>query len=167
MRAVSRSSAICKVEWSEVRDELFPDGTLRDIYVLDTSIADWQRVLDGLRRGAFALDYALEGATAALPVNASVLFADERLHMSRLRIALGSVTIHCHFFQVDQIEFDIDPRDIEGQGELTAVVDFMRLVASACGKDVLLTPENLPDAPFLRVLPDRVAVEQLPSGSSS
>ena len=34
------------VLWSTVAHEFTPDGSLRDIYVFPSSVADWQQVLD-------------------------------------------------------------------------------------------------------------------------
>lgn len=41
--------SVSQVEWSQVAEEFRPDGALRDIYVLDASIADWQSVYDAVR----------------------------------------------------------------------------------------------------------------------
>lgn len=38
--------------------EIFePDGSLVDLYVLNTSLEDWQRLLDELRTGFLPYDY--------------------------------------------------------------------------------------------------------------
>jgi hypothetical protein len=35
--------------WTEIASDFEWDGMLRDVYVLNTTIDDWQRVLDALK----------------------------------------------------------------------------------------------------------------------
>src|SRR5258708_39175240 len=35
--------------WKKIEDQMRPDGALRDIYILDTNIEDWERVFSFLK----------------------------------------------------------------------------------------------------------------------
>ena len=57
--------------------------------------------------------------------------------------------MNCHFFIVDEIELDVDPREITAQSDHHALLAFVRHVALGLQKQALLTPENGEDTPFL------------------
>jgi hypothetical protein len=59
------------------------------------------------------------------------------------------VRINCHFFVPDEIELDIDPREVTGPEELAAVLQFVEQLARATGKDAVLTPESSPEIVLL------------------
>ena len=44
-----------------------PDGALRDIYVHDATIADWQAVLDFVRGNCTSFQFTVDGQPAVLP----------------------------------------------------------------------------------------------------
>ena len=53
--------------------------------------------------------------------------------------------MHCHFFTTDEIELDLDPREVTSQGQLDAVLDFISNLGAALQRDVVLTEENSPE----------------------
>jgi len=138
--------------WEMVCGEFEFDGSWRDIYVLETSIADWQSALAALRDSAFDLRYSVAGETAPLPPEASAAFPMKGMGDRLLQVKAGGVTLNCHFFLDEQIEFDLDPRQVAGQTDLDAILTFMNVLADACRKPAVLTPENLEDRPILKVV---------------
>jgi hypothetical protein len=63
------------------------------------------------------------------------------------------VCVACHFFAPDEIEFDIQPREVNGPERLSAVAAFLRELASATRMPALLTMENMQTAVILRAHP--------------
>jgi hypothetical protein len=63
------------------------------------------------------------------------------------------------FFTVEEIEFDIDPREVKGQQELNALFGFMRCLAQATDKEVVLTAENMREIVIFRASPGNAAIE--------
>ena len=61
--------------------------------------------------------------------------------------------LKCHFFDDEEIEFDLDPREVKGPTELRDLSDFMRLLADRTGKTATLTHENTKSAIILAVAP--------------
>jgi hypothetical protein len=148
-----------ELAWDAVRDEFAFDGSWRDIYVLGTDMAGWQRMLDGLRAAGYDLAYFRDHQPNELPVEAAQAFPlpDECDRLLLVRFA--EVQANCHFFWVEDIEFDIDPREVVGQEQLDAVFGFMRCLSQAVGKDAILTAENCPKIVIFRVRPEHSAVE--------
>ena len=64
------------------------------------------------------------------------------------------LSINCHFFTRDEIEFDIAPWEIHGQPELDALAAFITTIGRATTKGVLLCHENAPDCPVGTYSPD-------------
>jgi len=129
------------------------DGSLRDIYVLNITISDWQRLVDWLRSGPYPIRFYLNREPAPLPLDVSDLFAHRNDIEVLLKIGVEGIDLHCHFFWHKEIEFDLDPRDVDTEQKEHGIADFMCSVGRLLGKEVILTPEGWKVGPFLRYLP--------------
>ena len=133
--------------YSDLADEFEVDGSLRDIYVLNTSALEgnrWRNLTPDL--GGFA--YSRDGKKAPLPTDVSLIFEDAD-HSHLLRFNLGGPTINTHFFVEDEIEFDFDPREITSQSDLDLVLNFCASIAQNIERDIRITPENVSDVIYL------------------
>jgi hypothetical protein len=150
--------------WESVRDEFVFDGSWRDIYVLNTDMAGWQRMLDGLRAAQYEVSYFRENKLAELPHRAQDAFPLEGWCDRLLSVRFCGVLANCHFFTPDQIEFDIDPREVASQAQLDGVLGFMHSLAESVGQDAILCPENWSGIAIFRVRPGSPMVEHRPCG---
>ena len=130
------------------------DGSLRDIYVLDTDIQDWQKALDFLR-AAYNPIYKIDDEDAPPFSDVVKVFKNRNEHSHLLVIQVEDVSIHCHFFLTRLIEFDIDPREVNNESKEEGILTFMWGLAETLAKEVILTIENMEGAVFLRVIPGR------------
>lgn len=150
-------------DWKTLRGlwDLDP-GALRDIYVPAVTADDWQAVLEAVT-SRWPSSYLVDGVPGQLP-DARTFFADgrEREAAHLLRVSVSPlINLNAHFFCEDEIEFDFDPRELLSDEDLTAVLDFMRVIGRAVGKPVLVSVESSPHlSPELRYDPrdDEVAV---------
>jgi hypothetical protein len=147
------------VAWETVKQEFAFDGSWLDIYVFDADFQAWQRVLDELRHARYELVYHRAGAVTELPTAAADAFPADGQADRMLSVRFAGVQANCHFFTHDEIEFDIDPREVQGQSQLDALLAFMRCLSDATGKDAVLTPENCPEIVVFRSHPNHPAVE--------
>lgn len=147
------------IAWETVREEFAFDGSLRDIYVLGTTIADWQRMLDAIRVTGYRLTYFRAEQPTEIPTKAEDAFPLPNQADRRLSLWFADVLANCHFFTVEEIEFDIDPREVKSQHELNALFDFMRCLAQATNKEVVLTGENMRKIVIFRVAPGNAAID--------
>lgn len=138
------------MDWKRVAGDFEPDGSLRDIYVRETGRDDWQKVLDALREQWPSLSFTLDGEPAVLPRRVESIFDAQREKAAALCLIVGGAKLICHFFVEDEIEFDLDPREIAGPAQREALVGFMALLGRATGKPVVLTLENAPEAVIFR-----------------
>lgn len=145
------------IAFDTVRTEFTDDGSWRDIYVLNTTSLDWYRALEAIQRSGLDTHFLIVGDVRALPSDGRAAFPEPGFRDQFLEVRTGGVSLNCHFFGPEEIEFDLDPRQVQAQDALDAIVGFMALLAAACAKPVVLTPENLPTSPIIRVLPDSSA----------
>lgn len=138
------------MNWDVVAAEFEWDGSLRDLCVLDTTVEDWTRLLRALPGWPYPWRYEVDGAAAALPSSARDAFAGPHAFLA---IDVEGVRVACHFFSLEDLEFDIDPRDVKGAREFAALEAFIGRVGAAVGRAVRMTPENTPDLPFLVYTP--------------
>ena len=137
-------------DWASLASDFSPDGSLRDIYIFDTTVEDWQAIVDRVRRADVTLRFFVDGETAQLPERVADVFAIQQRATPSLRIETDGIGINCHFFARDEVEFDVDPREILGPAKLDVVVRFMKLLSETVRKAVVLTHENAPSAVILR-----------------
>lgn len=147
------------MDWELVSADFEPDGALRDICIRNTTIADWQAVIDVLTTHVPALEYRMAGEAVDPPADISKLFRRQPDDLGfDLYVPMGMATLNCHFFTEDEVEFDLDPREMKPEF-LATLVDFLRLLGEATTKPVLLTMENMPEAVIMRFEPTTGKVE--------
>lgn len=135
-----------RVDWAQIASDFKWDGSLREIRVPGTSVADWQHFLDALRRIAPSFTFTIDKEAADLPILAEEALACRQTASPLLSFQAGDVRLNCHFFSADEIELDLDPRDVTGDIQLAALADLMGWMADTIGRLVVLTSENLPAA---------------------
>jgi hypothetical protein len=146
------------IRLADVPDVGRVDGSWRDIYVLGTSVADWDAVLGLVRAGRLgSATYTLDTEPASGPESAAAAFAVREEASPMLSLDVEGLILNCHFFCDDVIEFDLNPAELS-ESNFAALMGWMRLIGSTLRRDVLLTEENAPQLPLLVYQPaiDRV-----------
>lgn len=141
--------------WNELKWIFEPDGALRDIYVQNISISEWENLID-LLNSEYKLSYGSyeENLTNRIDIDyVKRMFADEtgKMETKFAKIDLNGIAVLCHFFLEDQIEFDISPSEIKSISELNLILDFMKSVSQKLNKQVTLSGENQPDFPLIKI----------------
>ncbi len=129
------------------------DGSWRDIYVSNTTLDDWDALFDLLRHFPCKLGLPVDVNQPPLPAKAIEIFSKDELSPS-LSIDLGGVVIVAHFFEVTEMEFDIDPREISSQERLDWFIEFLVALGEKLQKDIRVTEENHPDEIWIRYTAD-------------
>ena len=148
--------------WENVAADFIFDGSWRDIYVFGTDIEAWQRMLDGFRSSSYDVSFYRDGQACDLPQSVSDVFAAGGAATHMLRVRFDGVVAACHFFTLDVIEFDIDPREVKGQKEFDGVLAFMQLLSLFAKRDVVMMPENVQSVVIFRVCLDGAKVAHTP-----
>jgi hypothetical protein len=142
------------IGWETCRHFFEQDGGLRDIYVCDTTIEDWRTTFELLRRD-YDLEFLVDSSPRELPATVDEAFAIREEASPSLRWRIGEIVVLCHFFTTEEIEFDIDSREVTSQEALDQVFDFMKRVGDTLGKPVILNYENDRQPPLISYEPGR------------
>ena len=134
------------MEWEEYKTGFYQDGSLRDIYVLNTELADWQEFIEFLKASHYSVRFSLNREQIDLPSNIGLIFQNRPMIDPLLTIDVEGIVVHCYFFQVDEIEMDLDPRHVTNELKAQTIFIFMREVAKALDKPIRMTPENMGDS---------------------
>ena len=148
--------------WGRAASDFAWDGGLRDIYVLGADTDDWRKLLDEIRETYSPVEFTVDGEAAAMPRGVAQLFEKRSEAGLLLRFRVGGIDLRCHFFDPCEIEFDLDPRSVDWTDSFEALTGFIRLLGDLSGKTVVLTPENMKEAPILRYAPGDADIMSLP-----
>ncbi|MEU5896510.1 MULTISPECIES: hypothetical protein [unclassified Streptomyces] len=153
--------------WDDVRAFFDPDsmGLLPDIRVPNASVDDWQAVLDLVTEKGWKCRYS-EGETARpVPRAETVLSRPADAECPNLRVwPTADVLAIFRFHADEEIDFDVDLRELQGQERLDVFCGFLREIGRRLGKPVLMDPEGAYGHPVLGfdVEADRVVLLEAP-----
>ncbi|WP_155846120.1 hypothetical protein [Celeribacter ethanolicus] len=118
------------------------DGSLRDIYVHETTAWDWSKFMQLVAR--YNPVFYREGEAAVLPDRVEGLPGQFGAAALLLSFSPGKVGVNCHFFVEDEIELDVDLREVTSPLEVKALMAFMVELGRSLKKNVTLTEEGSP-----------------------
>ena len=155
--------------WDDVKDFFDPDlmGALPDLSVADTSVEDWQAVFELVRSSGWTWEYSEGGVAGPLPLAADVLARPADAETVDLRVWLvPEVLAIFRPGSVDEIDFDVDLRELQGQGGVDVLCGFLGAIGRRLGKPVRMTGEGDWGNPVLGFDPaaDRVVLLADPLG---
>ncbi|WP_439539547.1 hypothetical protein [Sphingomonas sp.] len=140
------------MEWAQIA-RVFKAECLCDIYIFDTSLDDWASIWSVLLADSDHLSFTVDGEPATPPLDVAEAFQLGRNHSVCGSYAVGKQRVNCHFFLEEEVEFDLDPRDVDGPAEADRLAEFITILGRATSKEVRLTPENGPDEIIARYEP--------------
>lgn len=141
--------------WNNIEWIFEKDGALRDIYVQNSTISDWEKVVD-LLNSEYKLTFGVyeDNLTDKIDLGyVKTMFADEtgELETKSATIDLSGIVVKCFFFLENQIEFDINPTEIKTESHFNKITDFMKSISSKLEKQITLCGENQPEFPLIKI----------------
>jgi len=130
------------------------DGSLRDIYIPYTNLDDWNILIDYLNAN-IKLNYLPSSKSQIDKQYVINLLLDtkEELECRTASLLIEGLSLNCHFFCKDVIEFDLDPKEVKGQQEFETIIGFLENICSLLKKQVYLTWENSIELPIILINP--------------
>ncbi|MEU8925904.1 hypothetical protein AB0D10_34065 [Kitasatospora sp. NPDC048545] len=149
--------------WEDVAWLLDPSdgGTLPDVYVPDTTAADWQAVLDLVVEHGWSYEYAEGSTVLPLPSAGTVPARPADAECPSLRVwPVAEVCAIFRFLADEQIDFDVSLWELQGQERIDVLCGFLAAIGRRVGKSVPMYFEGDTRTPFLGydVEADRVRV---------
>lgn len=138
--------------WNSIKSEFDSDGSLRDIYVYDSSPLLWDRFITEISSSNYKLEFTNGEALLELPRTLSEIKRLQRNDPTILFIWIDDeIQANCHFFIEGEIEIDISPSDINSEDDYLRLVDFLNWLCNVLKCNVVLTHEGSPNLEILRV----------------
>lgn len=117
-------------------------GRLPDGYVSLTTSEDWQQVVDLVRSSGMSYRYQEDGRPVDLPGHVDMIL-DRQDVTAELRVwPAPEVLAIFRFHSADEIDFDVDLKELQGQDRLDVLCGFLRAVGRKVGKLVLVVAEG-------------------------
>jgi len=148
------------MNWTELKKEIYLwDGSWMDIYVQDVTAADWKKWVDFVNE-----NYKLSWHNAQHDKTEPAIDFDyisgfwEEGHefLSTAKIFIEKLQINVHFFTPSEIENDIDPREFKSMEDHQALIKYLKAISKLLGKEVIVTPENLPQTVLITAKEDNI-----------
>ncbi|GGF18514.1 hypothetical protein [Hymenobacter cavernae] len=138
--------------WNDIKWIFEPDGSLIDIYVQDVTLRKWERLIDFLNTN-YDLRFGEDDSNQINKEHVVKYLSDAtgEIEAKTLKIYLEGINVHCYFFLSDQIEFDIDPKEINSLIDFESIEYFMISISKLLNSQVTLTGESTPEFPLLKV----------------
>ena len=148
------------MNWSELKNKLYHwDGSWRDIYILDTTEADWAKWIDYVN-GNYRIEW-FNGKTNKDENKIDFTVISEywkgNLDLcSTAKVFVDKIQINAHFFDDNKFENDIDPREFNTIDDHDKLTKYITDLSNLLNKEVILTPENEHETVLLKAQGNKV-----------
>lgn len=142
--------------WIEIKWIFEPDGSLRDIYVEKVTIEDWKILIEFLNDN-YSIKFGptaennFENKINSAYVTELLNGESKEMECRTASILIDQIIINTHFFYSEQIEFDVDPREINNSLDYDKIINFMFEISKNLNKQVILAGENQIELPLIKV----------------
>lgn len=135
--------------WENIKQNVYySDGSLRDIYVLDSTKADWEKWINYINENYEVkfIYYNEEGKEVSnnkIHFQKVVEYWENTLDSTlNAEFLINRVVFKCYFFSDTEIENDIWPNDVSDLEQHNSIVEYMMTISKLLGKEIFMTPEN-------------------------
>ncbi|MEK0097988.1 hypothetical protein WDA79_05635 [Streptomyces sp. A475] len=131
--------------WDDVKGffDLEWEGCLPDVWVTGTTVQDWQAVLDLIVASGWRSEYSEGGVVIPLPRAGEALSRPADADCTDLRVWLTPDMLAIFRLEsADEIGFDVDLRELQGQDRLDVLCGFLRAIGRRLSKPVVMTREG-------------------------
>lgn len=136
------------MNWETIqKDILYWDGSWRDIYFKNTEAQTWDKFLEFISGSGVKFELVLDGTGSEIIPYSQIKARDSKA----LKIWVDHVQLSCHFFCDDEIEMDIDPREINNLQTWINVLNFLKGLSQHIDRAGIITPENMDSVVLQRI----------------
>ena len=128
--------------WPVLAEAFAWDGSWRDIYIIGAGNDAWNAVLQWICSGERPFRLTTGGNVLEdYPRDIGMLVAAENRELSNLIFEISGIAVNCHFFEIETVEFDIDPRQVNSDN-WPDLAEFLLGLSRVAERPCLLTEEN-------------------------
>jgi hypothetical protein len=134
------------MHWENLKQSVYhEDGSLRDIYVLNATKHDWLMWVDHVNSHYKVTFYNAPKDREESQIDFQVIadYWDGKHDLScNVALNINHIIVMCYFFSDDEIENDINPKEIQSITDHASIINYLKDVAKLLNKKVILTIEN-------------------------
>ena len=134
--------------WEKIKTDIYySDGSLRDIYVLDTTIEDWKKWI-GFINENYQVKFKYFDNQGNKKIESKINFDKVSKYWNNYENSIsaeflvGEVLLKCYFFSIDEIENDFFPEEVKTIEQHNLIIEYLKSISKILNKEVILTPEN-------------------------
>lgn len=137
------------MNWEYLKENIyFSDGSLRDIYVLNTSRVDWENWIEFVNKN-YTIEFNYFDSDGKFTSSKTII--TEKVFknwdgisdlMVDATLNIGGILVKCYFFSENEIENDITPVEVKTLEHHHQLMDYLLSVSKILDKEVILTIEN-------------------------
>jgi hypothetical protein len=142
------------MNWIDLKNKIYyEDGSLRDLYVSNTNSTDWKKwtVYVNHRYKIHWFNTKTNGNQSEIDFAIVEEQWNVSAHMNLAKIYIDNLQINAHFFVDNEIENNIDPKELNSVDDHDKLLNYMKDISILLEKEVILTPENSPEIVLIRV----------------
>ncbi|MGN9167037.1 protein export chaperone secb [Paenibacillus jamilae] len=141
------------MNYDEVANEVFfEDGSLRDIYILDTDIQIWAIIFEYLESNEINYRVTIDGLITRTRDITELLRIKKEASIG-ITIECSEIDICGYFYEGSVIEFDISPIQIDSEKKIDILMNFLKSLSRKLNKTIIITPEMTMEEVLVRVEP--------------
>lgn len=152
------------MEWQKLTETLyFKDGSLRDIYIHNTLINDWEKWIDYVNNN-YSLKFYNKDTDRVAPkidINEVIKYWNkENKEGLSASIDVFGINLMCYFFVKTEIEVDFNPNDIRSITDHLNLINYLRDCSIILQKQVIVSAEMQEEEILLTVLNGEVLFQE-------
>ena len=151
MKSVKKISNLKNVRYSDYENDLRSDGMLRDVWVFNASLSDWQTVLNVLT-SKYRFDYTEDREKVIVVPSAKDIHHRKKDKGAMISFKIGTMVANSFFFCEDEIDFDFAHTDLSSE-TFPDLLQFMSLICQSINKEVVLTHEGNRNEVIFTIVP--------------
>jgi hypothetical protein len=134
------------MSWEHIKESIyFEDGSLRDIYVLNTTQQDWFKWAEHVNSKYKVEFYNGLKQSIENRINIKIIeeyWAGNSNCLSSARIFIREMIVMCYFFSDLEIENDIQPKEVKSVDDHLALLKYLKEISRLLQKELVLTEES-------------------------
>ena len=143
--------------FESIQRELTPDGSLRDIYIYQADSDLWNTFIFLISNSNLNYEFWHGDRERKIPSNIKEIQSLQNSDPTILKIFIEEgIQINCHFFAEEEIEMDVDPKEISEKHRFSILVSFLMWLSQELKKSIHLTHENSPKEEILVIAHESV-----------
>lgn len=148
------------MEWQIINKSVYyKDGSLRDIYIHDTTEQDWEKWIDYINKNFKIKFYNKKNGITSNKIDINQVkkyWNKENEEGISASIDIHGIILMCYFNLINEIETDFAPNEIKDIKDHNNLVDYLKVCSNILKKPVIVTAEMEEDKILFKVMNENI-----------